>query len=107
MRQAADEHAANVLAKADEDARRATTAAEATARQIVEEGERRRAEIEAVVAELDAQRARAVEELERLRAELGAAIGTHSATAQSNEAPATEAEPPKPRRSREGAAAKS
>lgn len=103
VRQAADEHAANARAKADEDARRATTEAEERARQIVDEGERRRAAIEAVVAELAAQRDRAVEELERLRAELGAAIGTHSAPAQNNQA----TEPPKPRRSREGAPAKS
>jgi cell division septum initiation protein DivIVA len=91
VRQAADEYAANQRAKADEDARRTATAAHAKATEIVEEGERRRAQIEAVVIELKSQRDHTVQELERLRTELASAIGTHTAAARS------EKSGPKPR----------
>jgi cell division septum initiation protein DivIVA len=70
VRRAADEYAAQIRAKADEDAKA-----------IVEEGERRRAEIEAVVTKLEAHRDHAVQELERLRTELGSTIGTHAPAA--------------------------
>src|SRR5215218_2120025 len=65
VRQAADEYAADVRAKADEDARQAREAAGADARQIVEEGERRRAEIEAVVRELETRRDETIQDLDR------------------------------------------
>jgi DivIVA domain-containing protein len=82
VRQAADEYASNVRAKADDDARRAATAAKATAKEIVEEGERRRAQIEAVVTQLEAHRDHTVQELERLRTELASTIGTHTPAAR-------------------------
>jgi DivIVA domain-containing protein len=65
-RQAADEYARDVRAKADADAK-----------QLVEEGRRRRAEIDAVVSELEARRDGTIQELDRLRSELSSAIGTH------------------------------
>jgi cell division septum initiation protein DivIVA len=76
-RQAADDYAKKVRAKADEDASQTTDAARASVKQIVEDGERRRAEIEAVVSELEARRDRTIQELDRLRAELSSTIGTH------------------------------
>jgi cell division septum initiation protein DivIVA len=82
-RQAADEYAESVRAKADEDARRAGEAAGAKAKQIVEEGERRRAQIEVMVTELGARRDGTIQELERLRAELASTIGTHKSGARS------------------------
>jgi hypothetical protein len=81
VRQTADEHAAKQRAKAGEDARRTAAAARAKAKEIVEEGERRRAQIEAVVAELESQRDRTIHELDRLRAELASTIGTHAPAA--------------------------
>jgi DivIVA domain-containing protein len=79
MRRAADEYATQVRADAEESARQTAAEARAKAKDIVEEGERRRAEIEAVVSELAARRDHTVEELERLRAGLGSTIGTHTA----------------------------
>jgi DivIVA domain-containing protein len=78
-RRAADEYATQVRAKAEEDARQTAAEARAKAQEIIELGERRRAEIEAVVSELEARRDHTVDELERLRAELGSTIGTHTA----------------------------
>jgi DivIVA domain-containing protein len=63
-REAADRYAQDVRAKA-----------EADARQLVEEGERRRAEIDVVVGELEARRDTTIKELDRLRAQLSSAIG--------------------------------
>ena len=83
VRQAADEYAAGQRVKADEDARRTATAARAKATEIVEEGEGRRAQVEAVVIELESQRDRTVQELERLRSELASTIGTHTSAARS------------------------
>jgi hypothetical protein len=85
VRRAADEYATQVRAKADEDARKAAAAARATATEIVEDGERRRAQIEAVVTELEAHRHHTVQELERLRAELASTIGTHTSAAPSQQ----------------------
>ena len=59
------------------------TAAHAKAAEIVEEGERRRTQIEAVVIELKSQRDHTVQELERLRTELASTIGTHTSAARS------------------------
>ena len=83
-RQAADDYAKEVRAKADEDARQATEAARASAKRIVEEGERRRAQIEAVVSELEPRRDGTIRELDRLRAELSSTIGTHDSDARSH-----------------------
>jgi hypothetical protein len=79
-RQAADEYAKQVRAKADEDAHQAR----ANAKLIIEEGERRRAQIEAVVSELEARRDRTIQELDRLRTELSSTIGTHESDAAAN-----------------------
>lgn len=76
-RQDADEYSTAVRAKADEDARQADEAARARAAETVDEGERRRAQIEAVVSELEAHRDGALEDLERLRGELSSTLGTH------------------------------
>jgi DivIVA domain-containing protein len=78
-RRAADEYATQVRGEAEESARQIAAEAHAKAKDAVEEGERRRAEIEAVVSELAARRDHTVEELERLRVELGSTIGTHTA----------------------------
>jgi hypothetical protein len=83
VREAAEEYAAGQRAKADDDARRTASAAHAKATEIVEEGERRRAQIEAVVIELKSQRDHTVQELERLRTELASMIGTHTSAARS------------------------
>jgi cell division septum initiation protein DivIVA len=64
-RQAADEYAKQVREKADQDARRTGEAAGAKAKGIVERAERRRAQVEAVIAELDARRDGTLRELER------------------------------------------
>jgi cell division septum initiation protein DivIVA len=76
-RQAADEYAQQVREKADQDARRTGEAAGAKAKAIVERAERRRAQVEAAIAELDARRAGTLRELERLRGELGSTIEEH------------------------------
>jgi DivIVA domain-containing protein len=76
-RRAVDAQAKGVREKAEQDARKTTEAATVTARRIVEEGEARRAQIEAVIAELDARRRDTVGELERLQAALAAAIAEH------------------------------
>ena len=83
-RDAANEYAKQVRAKADDDARRAGEAARGKARQIVEEGERRRAQSEGVVSELEAHRDRAIQELERLRGELDSIMGTHKSGGRSH-----------------------
>jgi DivIVA domain-containing protein len=85
LRHAADEYATKVRARADDDARQAVQAARATAKEIVQDGERRRAQIEAIVTDLQSHRDRTVEELERLRAELASTIGTHTSAAPAQE----------------------
>ena len=84
-RRAADEHAAKVREKADEDARRTGEAANAKAKRVVEEGERRRAQIEAVIGDLEARRDGALQELQRLQGELASTIEQHNAGARSRE----------------------
>jgi DivIVA domain-containing protein len=76
-RQAADKYADEVRTKADEDAHEITEGARAHANQLVEEGERRRAEIEAVVSDLEARRDSTIKELDRLRSQLSSTLGTH------------------------------
>jgi cell division septum initiation protein DivIVA len=82
-RRAADEHAAKVREKADQDARRAGEAASAKAKGVVEEGKRRRAQIEAVIGELEARRDGALQELQRLQGELALMIEKHKSGARS------------------------
>ena len=76
-RRAADEHAAKVREKADDDARRTGDAASAKAKRIVDEGERRRAQIDAAIVELEASRKGALQELQRLQGELASTIEKH------------------------------
>jgi DivIVA domain-containing protein len=82
-RQAAAEHAAKVREKADEEARRIGEAASAKSKRVVEEGERRRAQIEAVIGELEARRDGALQELQRLQGELASTIEKHQSGARS------------------------
>lgn len=82
VRRHADEYATKTRDKADQDARRIGEAARAKAKGIVEEAERRRAQIEAVIAELDARRYDTLSDLERLRGELDSTIGKHTSTAR-------------------------
>jgi len=77
-RRQADEYSANLRAKTEEEARRAKEAATEHARKTVEEGDRRRAAAEAVVAELKTQRDDTVADLERLRGELLSVISKHT-----------------------------
>jgi cell division septum initiation protein DivIVA len=76
-RRAADEYAMKVRERADQEARRTGEAAAAKAKGIVERAQRRRAQIEAVIAELDARRDGTLRELELLRGELASTIAEH------------------------------
>lgn len=78
VRRDADEYASKTREKADHDARRTSEVAVAKAKGIIEEAERRRGQIEAVIADLDARRDGTLRELEQLRRELGSTIGEHS-----------------------------
>jgi DivIVA domain-containing protein len=89
-RQAADEYAKQTRAQADTDARGAVEAAGAEARETIEEGERRRAQIEAVIADLEIRRDDALADLDRLRGELSATIAGHRATGRDGERAAKE-----------------
>jgi DivIVA domain-containing protein len=76
-RRAADEYAKKVREQADQEARRTGEAASAKANEIVERAERRRAQIEAAIADLDARRDDVLRELERLHGELASTIAAH------------------------------
>jgi DivIVA domain-containing protein len=76
-RRAAEAQAKAVREKAEQDAGRTNEAATLAARRIVEEGEARRARIEAVITELEARRKDTVGALERLQAALAATIAEH------------------------------
>jgi hypothetical protein len=76
-REAADQYAKQTRAQADADARERAEAAGAQARDTIEEGERRRAQVESVIADLEVRRDDALADLDRLRKELGAAIASH------------------------------
>jgi DivIVA domain-containing protein len=75
----AERYATKVRTQADEDAKRMIDDAAVQARDALhEETDRLRAEMNAVVADMDRRRSAAVEEVERLRADLLAAIAPHS-----------------------------
>jgi len=82
VRRDADEYATKTREKGEQDARRTGEVAGAKAKGIVEEGERRRAQIETVIAELDARRDGTLRELERLGRELASTIGEHTSAAR-------------------------
>jgi DivIVA domain-containing protein len=82
VRHDADEYATKTREKAEQDARRTGEVAGAKAKGIVEEAERRCAQIEAVIAELDARRDGTLRELEQLRRELASTIGEHTSAAR-------------------------
>jgi DivIVA domain-containing protein len=83
-RQAADEYAKQTRAQADADARGTVAAASVEARESIEEGERRRAQIEAVIADLEIRRDDALADLDRLRGELSATIAGHRRAGPAN-----------------------
>jgi cell division septum initiation protein DivIVA len=86
-RKGADEYAQKVREKADQDARSTRDAANAEAKQTMEEGERRRAQVEAVIGDLDARRKHTLRDMESLLNELASTIdkhGTDSDPAQRN-----------------------
>ena len=105
MRADAEAAAQRARESADEYAREARTRADADAARMIEEGERRRAELDAAVTELEARRDHTIEQLDRLRSELASAIGTPEPAAP--EQPAAKAAPePKaaPARKKQGGA---
>ena len=82
VRHNADEYATKTREKAEQAARRTAEVAGAKAKGIVEEAERRCAQIEAVIAELDARRDGTLRDLEQLRRELASTIGEHTSAAR-------------------------
>jgi DivIVA domain-containing protein len=82
-RRAADQHAAKAREKADEEARRTGEVASAKAKRVVEEGERRRAQIEALIGELEGRRQGTLQELQRLHGELASTIEKHKSPLRS------------------------
>jgi DivIVA domain-containing protein len=81
-REAADQYAKQTRAQADADGQQVAEAASAQARATIEEGERRRAQIESVIADLEVRRDDALADLDALRKELGAAIASHRPAAR-------------------------
>lgn len=82
-RKAADEYAKKVRDRADEYARGTGETASAKAKRTIEEGERRRAQIDTVVGTLDSRRNDTLQDLERLQGELVATIEKHREDARS------------------------
>lgn len=76
-RQAADEHARKVREKTEQEARQIRDDASTKAKQNVEEGQRRRAQIEELVSELNARRDHALADLDHLKEEIGSTIESH------------------------------
>jgi DivIVA domain-containing protein len=96
VREAADAYAQQVRATADDDARRTREDATAEATEAVEEGLRRRGDIDEQIHELETHRAAVLDELGRLRAELGATIDAHPPAPSNNGEPAGEARDAEP-----------
>jgi DivIVA domain-containing protein len=82
VRRNADDYATKTRAKAEEDASRTGEAAVAKAKRIIEEAERRRAQIEANIADLDTRRDGTLRELDRLRGELASILAEHKSAAR-------------------------
>jgi DivIVA domain-containing protein len=81
LKRQTEEDCAGLRAKAEaDDARRAREEATAEATETIEEGLRRRGQIDDQTHELEDHRAAVLEELGRLRAELSAAIDAHPPT---------------------------
>ncbi len=96
VRDAADAYAKQVRAQADDDARRAREEAAAEATETIEDGLRRRGQIDDQINELETHRAGVLDGLGRLRAELGATIDAHRPAPSNNGEPdgkAPDAEP--------------
>jgi len=85
VREAADAYAKQVRAKADDDARRTREDATAEATETIEEGLRRRGQIDDQINELETHRAGVLDGLGRLRAELDATIHAHHAPSNNGE----------------------
>lgn len=76
-RRGADKEAAEVRAEAEAEAGETVVDAQAQARRIVEEGTRRREDIEAVIADLVRRRDEVLDDAEELGAKLGGAVSEH------------------------------
>jgi hypothetical protein len=77
-RQAADEYAEKTRKKADEDARQTADAASANAKRTIDEGARLRAQIDAVIGELETRRSETLQDIERLRGALASTMEKHA-----------------------------
>ena len=104
-RDAADQYGKQTRTKADADAQQSADKAAAHARATIEEGERRRAQIESVIADLEVRRDDALADLDTLRKELGAAIASHRPAAR-NGKQRREAQPAEKQPAREQSEAK-
>jgi DivIVA domain-containing protein len=76
-RQASDEQAASIKAKSEDEARERVETAKAQAKRIVEEGVKRRRDIEAVISDLVRRRDEVLRETERLGDQLTTAVQDH------------------------------
>jgi DivIVA domain-containing protein len=83
-REAAEAYARETRATADADARSTAEAADTEAKETVDEGERRRAQIEAVIATLEIRRDDVLADLDRTCKELAATIASHRAPGAAN-----------------------
>ena len=83
-REAADEYAKQTRASADADAQRLGAQASAQARETIEEGDRRREQVESVIADLEVRRDDVLADLDRLRSELGSTVSAHRKAAGTN-----------------------
>lgn len=107
-RKEADDYAKRVRSEADAGASEVLSSAEAKAIRMVEEGTKRRREIEKVIADLQTRREAVVKGLEKLSSQLagvategvsaGAKPPSPSLTATNEKPPATDAAPPAPTR---------
>jgi DivIVA domain-containing protein len=95
LREEAETAARETREAADRYAHEVRTKADADAKHTIDEGERRRAEIDAVVSELEARRDSTIKDIDRLRTELASAIGPHepAPAAEAKAEPAPKAEP--------------
>jgi DivIVA domain-containing protein len=93
IKQDADEAAAAARADAEKDAREAITSAEANAGRIVDEGKRRRADIEAVIGDLVRRRDQVLGEIEELAGKLRETVEHRSPSGQDRLAATKELDP--------------